>query len=97
LVKIEATNVANAKEDAMVCQQKWRTILKQINERAWDVLHNTLELNPFELLTPRDVNKISLKIINILAKEFGQIAGHDNRQDILLKVLQHDTIITILP
>jgi hypothetical protein len=34
LVKIEATNVANAKEDARVCQQNQRTILKQINEGA---------------------------------------------------------------
>jgi hypothetical protein len=39
-----------------------------INERAQDVFHNTLELDPFELLALRDVNRISFKIINLLAK-----------------------------
>jgi hypothetical protein len=34
LVKIEATNVANAKEDTMGCQQNQKTILRQINEGA---------------------------------------------------------------
>ncbi len=68
-----------------------------INERAQDVFHNTLELDPFELLALRDVNRISFKIINLLAKQFRQIASHDNRQDVLMKVLQHDTIITIVP
>jgi hypothetical protein len=37
-----------------------------------------------------------LKIVNLLAKEFGQIAGHGNKQDVLMKVLEHDTIVVIL-
>ncbi len=47
-------------------------------------------------LNPRDVNKLALKITNLLAMKFGQIVGHDNRQVVLVKVLQHDTIATLL-
>jgi hypothetical protein len=44
-----------------------------------------------------NVNRLTLKIINLLAKEFGQIVGHDNKQVVLVKVLQHKTIATFLP
>jgi hypothetical protein len=47
-------------------------------------------------LNPRDVNRLALKIVNLLATKFGQIVGHDNRQVVLVKVLQHDTIATLL-
>jgi hypothetical protein len=47
-------------------------------------------------LNPRDVNRLALKIVNLLATKFGQIIGHDNRQVVLVKVLQHDTIAIVL-
>jgi hypothetical protein len=47
-------------------------------------------------LNPRDVNRLALKIVNLLAMRFEQIVGHDNRQVVLVKVLQHDTILTLL-
>ncbi len=89
--------MANAREVAKVCQQDQRARLKQINERAQEDLYNSCDFNPHEELNPRDDNRVALKIVHLLAKEFGQIAGHDNRQVILVKVLQHDTIVAILP
>jgi hypothetical protein len=53
--------------------------LRQINERAQKNLYNIRESNPHEELNPRDVNKLALKIVNLLAKEFGQITSHDNK------------------
>jgi hypothetical protein len=71
LVEIEVVNVANVKEVAKICQQHRRTRLRQFNERAQNILYNTLESNPHEELNPRDVNRLALKIVNLLAKEFG--------------------------
>jgi hypothetical protein len=68
----------------------------QFSESAQYVLYNTIESNLHEELNPRDVNRLSLKIVNLLVKEFGQIVNHGNKQVVLVKVLEDDTIAIFL-
>ncbi len=96
LGEAKVVNAVNAKEATRVCQQDRKVRLRQFNEWDQNVLYNTIKSNPHEKLNPRDVNRLALKIVNLLVKEFGQIAGHGNKQDVLVKVLEHETIVVIL-
>jgi hypothetical protein len=67
LVEAEVVNVVNAKETTRVCQQHQKIRLRQLNERDQNLLYNTVKSNPHEKLNPRDVNRLALKIVSLLA------------------------------
>jgi hypothetical protein len=96
LVEAKVVNVANVKEVTRIHQQHRKVRLMQSNETDQDVLYNIVESNPHEKLNLRDVNRLILKIVNLWAKEFGQIVDHGNKQVVLVKVLEHDIIAMIL-
>lgn len=73
LVEAKVVNVANVKKATRIRQQHRKIRLRQFNEMDQDVLYNIVESNLHEELNLRDVNRFTLKIVNLLQRNLDKL------------------------